>query len=124
MVPFAGYSMPVQYPTGIIAEHNQVRSAAGLFDVSHMGQAFLVGPDHETTARALEALTPGRLSSVSAAAAMRYTLLLTEDGGIIDDLMVTRPADAGRRRHADARRQCRAEGDRLCRSPRPTARRR
>ena len=55
MVPFAGYEMPVQYE-GILAEHLHTRAAAGLFDVSHMGQAFLIGPDHETTARALEAL--------------------------------------------------------------------
>ena len=55
MVPFAGYDMPVQYPAGIMAEHNWTRESAGLFDVSHMGQAFLVGPDHETTARALDA---------------------------------------------------------------------
>src|SRR5438105_11982512 len=58
MVAFAGYSLPVQYADGIIAEHNHTRSAAGLFDVSHMGQAFLVGPDHETVARALETLVP------------------------------------------------------------------
>src|SRR5579884_2244364 len=56
MVPFAGYDMPVQYPDGIIAEHNHVRAEAGLFDVSHMGQAFLVGASHEIVARALEAL--------------------------------------------------------------------
>ncbi|MCB1497548.1 MAG: glycine cleavage system aminomethyltransferase GcvT [Bauldia sp.] len=91
MVPFAGYSMPVQYPTGIIAEHNQVRDSAGLFDVSHMGQARLVGPDHETTARALEALTPGDFVGLGRGRE-RYTLLLSENGGIIDDLMVTRPA--------------------------------
>ena len=90
MVPFAGYSMPVQYPTGIIAEHTHVRTAAGLFDVSHMGQAVLVGPDHETTARALEALAPGDFVGL-APGRERYSLLLTEDGGIIDDLMVTRP---------------------------------
>ena len=95
MVPFAGYSMPVQYPTGIIAEHNQVRSAAGLFDVSHMGQALLVGPDHETTARGLEALTPGDFVNLGRGRE-RYTLLLTEDGGIIDDMMVTRPLDPAR----------------------------
>jgi aminomethyltransferase len=94
MVPFAGYSMPVQYPTGIIAEHNQVRSAAGLFDVSHMGQAALIGPDHETTARALERLAPGDFVGL-AHGRVRYSMLMTEDGGIIDDLMVTRPsADA------------------------------
>src|SRR5690348_10104193 len=58
MVPFAGYDMPVQYPTGILAEHQWTRENAGLFDVSHMGQAFLVGPDHATTAAALEALCP------------------------------------------------------------------
>ncbi len=58
MVPFAGYDMPVQYRDGIMAEHLWTREKAGLFDVSHMGQAFLVGPDHETTARALEALIP------------------------------------------------------------------
>lgn len=90
MVPFAGYSMPVQYPTGIIAEHNQVRDSAGLFDVSHMGQACLVGPDHETTARALEALTPGDFVNLGRGRE-RYSVLLTEDGGIIDDMMVTRP---------------------------------
>jgi glycine cleavage system T protein (aminomethyltransferase) len=89
MVPFAGYAMPVQYPTGIIAEHNQVRNAAGLFDVSHMGQAFLVGPDHAATAAALEALTPGDFEGLGRGR-QRYTLLLTEDGGIVDDLMVTR----------------------------------
>lgn len=91
MVPFAGYSMPVQYPTGILAEHRQVRTAAGLFDVSHMGQAFLVGPDHATTARALEALTPGDFLGLGLGR-IRYTLLMTEDGGIVDDMMVTRPA--------------------------------
>ena len=94
MVPFAGYAMPVQYPTGIIAEHNQVRTAAGLFDVSHMGQAALIGPDHETTARALERLAPGDFVGLGHGR-VRYSMLLTEDGGIIDDLMVTRPsADA------------------------------
>ena len=93
MVPFAGYSMPVQYPTGIIAEHNWTREKAGLFDVSHMGQAFLVGPDHATTAKALEALTPGDFASLSPGR-VRYTLLTTEEGGIIDDLMVTRPDGA------------------------------
>ncbi|HET7717602.1 MAG TPA: glycine cleavage system aminomethyltransferase GcvT [Bauldia sp.] len=93
MVPFAGYSMPVQFPTGIIAEHNQVRNAAGLFDVSHMGQAAITGPDHETTARALEALTPGDFVGLGRGRE-RYTLLLTENGGIIDDMMVTRPSEA------------------------------
>ena len=53
MVAFAGYEMPVQYPPGILKEHLNTRAHAGLFDVSHMGQAFLVGPDHATTAAAL-----------------------------------------------------------------------
>lgn len=91
MVPFAGYAMPVQYPTGIIAEHRHVREAAGLFDVSHMGQAILVGPDHETTATALEALAPGDFLGLKPGR-VRYTLLMNDDGGIIDDLMMTRPA--------------------------------
>ncbi len=97
MVPFAGYSMPVQYPDGILAEHLHTRSAAGLFDVSHMGQAFLVGPNHAATARALEALTPGDFQELPQGR-VRYTLLLTDSGGIVDDLMVTRsisPSDDG-----------------------------
>jgi len=92
MVAFAGYSMPVQYAGGILAEHTHTRSAAGLFDVSHMGQAFLVGPDHETTARALEALTPADMLGLGHGR-QRYTQLLNEQGGIIDDLMVARSAD-------------------------------
>jgi aminomethyltransferase len=92
MVPFAGYDMPVQYAAGIIAEHNHVRAAAGLFDVSHMGQAFLVGAGHETVARALEALVPGDIFGL-APGRQRYTQLLDDSGGILDDLMVTRSAD-------------------------------
>jgi aminomethyltransferase len=93
MVPFAGYEMPVQFPTGIIAEHNHTRTAAGLFDVSHMGQAVLEGPDHHTTARALERLVPADILGL-APGRVRYTQLTNPDGGIIDDLMVTRPASA------------------------------
>jgi aminomethyltransferase len=93
MVPFAGYEMPVQYREGILSEHAQTRNAAGLFDVSHMGQAFLVGPDHETTARALEALVPADLLTLSLGR-QRYTQLTNDAGGILDDLMVTRSADA------------------------------
>lgn len=92
MVPFAGYDMPVQYPRGVLAEHVHTREAAGLFDVSHMGQAWLVGPDHETVARAFEALVPGDIQGL-APGQQRYTVLLNDQGGIIDDLMVTRPAD-------------------------------
>jgi aminomethyltransferase len=94
MVPFAGYDMPVQYADGIIAEHTHTRSAAGLFDVSHMGQAFVVGPDHATAARALEALMPADLVAL-APGRQRYTQLTDANGGILDDLMVTRSADPG-----------------------------
>ncbi len=91
MVPFAGYSMPVQYE-GVLAEHHWTRDSAGLFDVSHMGQAFLVGPDHATTAAALEALTPIDAAGLEPGQG-RYTLLMNETGGVRDDLIVTRPRD-------------------------------
>lgn len=97
MVPFAGYDMPVQYPSGIIAEHKWTRSSAGLFDVSHMGQAFLVGPDHTTTAAAIEKLVPGDVLGLGLSR-IRYTQLTTPEGGIIDDLMISRsnsPDDDG-----------------------------
>ncbi|MFG1346074.1 glycine cleavage system aminomethyltransferase GcvT [Xanthobacter autotrophicus DSM 431] len=90
IVPFAGYRMPVQYPDGILAEHAWTRTHAGLFDVSHMGQALLKGPDHATTARALEALAPADFVNL-APGRQRYSQLLAQDGGIIDDFMVTRP---------------------------------
>ena len=92
MMPFAGYDMPVQYADGILAEHHHTRTHAGLFDVSHMGQAFLVGPDHETTARALEALVPADIVGLPLGR-LRYTQFLNGEGGILDDLMVTRSAD-------------------------------
>ncbi|MEP3227021.1 MAG: glycine cleavage system aminomethyltransferase GcvT [Parasphingorhabdus sp.] len=84
MVPFAGYEMPVQYE-GVMAEHLWTRENAGLFDVSHMGQLQLVG---EGAAEALEAIVPGNISAL-AVGKIRYTLLLAQDGGILDDLMVT-----------------------------------
>jgi aminomethyltransferase len=83
MVPFAGYSMPVQYPAGLIAEHRHTRSAAGLFDVSHMGQVRLVGPD---AAAAFESLIPVDVMDLPMGK-QRYGLLLNDAGGIIDDLM-------------------------------------
>jgi len=90
MVPFAGYSMPVQYPPGLMAEHKHTRSAAGLFDVSHMGQLRLVGPD---AAAALESLLPVDVIDLPVGK-QRYGLLLNDEGGIIDDLMfVNRGAD-------------------------------
>ncbi len=94
IVPFAGYEMPVQYPLGILKEHLHTRAEAGLFDVSHMGQAFLIGPDHATTAAALEALIPADIAGLGPGQ-QRYSQLLADDGGIIDDLMVTRPAPPG-----------------------------
>ena len=94
MVSFAGYDMPVQYPAGIIAEHRHARDAAGLFDVSHMGQAWLEADDD--AGAAFEALVPSDIRGL-APGAMRYTLLLNEAGGIRDDLIATR-LDADRRR--------------------------
>src|SRR3712207_1495221 len=88
MVPFAGYSMPIQYE-GIIAEHRWTRESAGLFDVSHMGQLIVAGAEAE---KGLESLLPADLSILKEGR-LRYSLLLTEDGGIIDDLMVTRRGD-------------------------------
>ena len=83
MVPFAGYSMPVQYPSGLVSEHHHTRNAAGLFDVSHMGQLTLSGPD---AAAAFESLMPVDVIGLGVNK-QRYGLLLTDEGGIIDDLM-------------------------------------
>jgi len=85
MVPFAGYQMPVQYQ-GIMAEHLWTRASAGLFDVSHMGQLVFTGAD---AARELEAVLPGDVTGLGEGR-MRYSLLLNEEGGVLDDLMVTR----------------------------------
>ncbi len=89
MVPFAGYDMPVQYPAGVLKEHLWTRAKAGLFDVAHMGVAFLQGPDHATVATALEALVPADIRNLTPGQ-QRYSQLLGDDGGILDDLMVTR----------------------------------
>jgi aminomethyltransferase len=94
LVPFAGYEMPVQYPTGILTEHNWTRTNAGLFDVSHIGQAFLIGPDHTTTAAAMEKLVPADIASLKPHQ-IRYSQFLNPEGGILDDLMITRSAYAG-----------------------------
>jgi aminomethyltransferase len=93
VAPFAGYAMPIQYPSGILAEHRLTRTQAGLFDVSHMGQAWLEGPDHATVARALEALCPADILGL-APGRQRYTQFLNAEGGAIDDLMVSRPRGA------------------------------
>ena len=103
MVPFAGYAMPVQYPAGILAEHLHVRAAAGLFDVSHMGQAELLG---EGAAEALERVTPADVQALKPGR-QRYGLLLTPEGGIFDDFMVANLGDRlllvvnASRKHAD-----------------------
>lgn len=89
MVPFAGYSMPVQYPAGLMAEHLHTRSAAGLFDVSHMGQLRLVGPD---AAAAFESLMPVDVIGLGLGK-QRYGLLLNDEGGILDDLMFVNRGD-------------------------------
>ena len=93
MVPFAGYEMPIQYPGehgGIVAEHNWTRTNAGLFDVSHMGQLLLSGPDLDA---AVEAILPIDLSTLKLGT-QRYSLLLDENGGVLDDLMVSRWPEA------------------------------
>lgn len=95
MVPFAGYAMPVQYPTGILAEHQNTRSAAGLFDVSHMGQVRLTargGRSRQDAARALERLVPAALEDLESGR-MRYSQFTNAEGGILDDLMVTAMGD-------------------------------
>ena len=89
MVPFADYAMPVQYPDGIIAEHLHTRENACLFDVSHMGQARLNGAEAAAT---LETLVPGDIKNLGQGRT-RYTVLTNDEGGIIDDLMVTNGGD-------------------------------
>src|SRR3954466_4393922 len=84
MVPFAGYSMPVQYPAGLMAEHHHTRNAAGLFDVSHMGQLRLEGPD---AAAAFETLVPVDVAGLGLGK-QRYGLLLSDEGTVLDDLML------------------------------------
>ncbi|WP_395684658.1 glycine cleavage system aminomethyltransferase GcvT [Aestuariivirga sp.] len=107
LVPFAGYEMPVQYPTGIIAEHGWTRSNAGLFDVSHMGQCLISASDFETVATAMERLVPADVIGLTPRQ-QRYSQLLSEEGGTLDDLMVTRHdrdgtlyvvVNAGRKEH-------------------------
>jgi aminomethyltransferase len=100
MVGFAGYELPVQYQDGVLKEHLWTRAHAGLFDVSHMGPAFLTlaapsgdaDADHRALAALVEPLVSGDIAGLKPGQ-IRYTLLLNEDGGLIDDLMVARPAD-------------------------------
>ena len=97
MVPFGGYNLPVQYPSGIMAEHKWTREQAGLFDVSHMGPCYLTltspsgddEADHAAVAALLEPLVCGDIAALKPGQ-IRYTLLLNAQGGVIDDLMVAR----------------------------------
>ena len=89
MVPFAGYDMPVQYPGGIIKEHQHTRTLASLFDVSHMGQVRLSG---EGAATALESLVPVDMIDLPVSQ-QRYALFTNDNGGILDDLMITNAGD-------------------------------
>ena len=107
MVEFGGYDMPIQYPEGIMAEHNWTRAHAGLFDVSHMGPSFLALPElgaktaeegdaaHRKVAAIVEKLVPSDIAGL-APGKVQLTVLLNEDGGIVDDLMIGRPADPAR----------------------------
>lgn len=94
MVPFAGYEMPVQYPLGVMKEHLHSRAAAGLFDVSHMGQVILRAPSRQAAdaAAALEALVPVDLLGLKEGR-QRYAFFTNEKGGILDDLMVANRGD-------------------------------
>lgn len=86
MVPFAGYAMPVQYPLGVMGEHNHTRESAGLFDVSHMGQVMITG---EGADEWLESLVPGNILDLKPNR-IRYTMFTDKNGGILDDLMITK----------------------------------
>ncbi len=98
MVEFAGYDMPVQYPLGVMKEHLHTRTKAGFFDVSHMGQAFLTTTEcalgdegaHEKIAAAIESMVPGEIRKLKKGG-LRYSVFLNEEGGVLDDLMITRP---------------------------------
>ena len=94
MVPFAGYAMPVQYPSGLMTEHKQCRESAALFDVSHMGQLRLIGTD---AAAALESLVPVDVMDLGVGK-QRYAFFTNATGGLLDDLMIVKPdtAQAGR----------------------------
>src|ERR1700761_862381 len=97
MVPFAGYSMPVQFKDGVLTEHKWTREHAGVFDVSHMGPCFLTlteksgdpDADHAAISALIEPLITGDIASLKPGQ-IRYTILLNEQGGMLDDLMVGR----------------------------------
>lgn len=89
MGPFAGYTMPISYPEGIIGEHNHVREKAGLFDISHMGQVHIAGSQVEAY---MDMLVPIACSALKTGES-KYTVMLNEQAGIIDDLIITRKSD-------------------------------
>jgi aminomethyltransferase len=95
MGPFAGYDMPIQYPSGVLKEHLHTRAAAGLFDVSHMGQLWLTAKSgrYEDLARAVESLVPVDLLGLTPGR-QRYGFLTCDNGGVFDDLMISRHGDA------------------------------
>ena len=95
MTAFAGYDMPVQYKDGVLKEHLHTREKAGLFDVSHMGQGAVVASDYETAALALERVAPAEILKLKPGR-QRYTVLLNDQGGVLDDLIVAHPAQDGR----------------------------
>lgn len=89
MAEFAGYDMPIQYETGVMTEHNWTREKCGIFDVSHMGQITVQGKD---AAKLWERLTPSAISKLGSGVA-KYTVLTNEEGGMVDDLIITRLAE-------------------------------
>lgn len=93
MVAFAGYDMPIQYPMGVLQEHLYTRAKCGIFDVSHMGQAWLIGDSQDTVAQQAETLLPAEIVGLPAGK-QQYTQLLNENGGIMDDLIITKPAES------------------------------
>jgi aminomethyltransferase len=93
MVPFAGYQMPVQYPLGVMKEHIHTRTAAGLFDVSHMGQVRLTPSNGSDVARAMESLVPIDVLDLPVNK-QRYAVFTNQQGGILDDLMISNMGDS------------------------------
>lgn len=93
MVDFAGYDMPVQYPLGVLKEHLHTRAKCGIFDVSHMGQAWLIGETQDAVCQAVETVLPAEIIGLPVGK-QQYTQLLNEQGGTMDDLIITKPAEA------------------------------
>ena len=92
MVGFAGYDMPIQYPLGVLKEHLHTRAKCGIFDVSHMGQAWLIGNNQNQVATVAETVLPAEILGLPAGK-QQYTQLLNENGGTMDDLIITKPAE-------------------------------